>query len=236
MGIGMFSKTARRKHDFAFSPTYEFVGITFIMMQSGKVPGYFAFMQPFKINVWWGLLIVMLFSSVFIHLLDRWNPFMETIDKNMRFHVNESMWWSFGTITQAGGEFAPIMYPTRVYSVFYWFFAMVVTACYTGNLATFLVAQDQYIPVKHLDQMPSHNNLKWGTLKGSYMEEYIRHVNTIHDFTDLAQGLGYVKNYKEGTDKAMEGNYAFIGTNLLLQYHTGRSCKRCLWEVAVLNL
>ncbi|XP_064638543.1 glutamate receptor ionotropic, NMDA 1-like [Lineus longissimus] len=232
MAIGMISKTIRRKRDFDFTPAYEFVGITFTLKLSRRTPDLGAFMMPFKSHVWWGLLAVMLISCVFIYLLDRWNPFMEEIEPEKRFNMNESTWYSFGAITQAGGEFAPIMYPTRVYSIFYWFFALVVTACYTGNLASFLVEQDMSLNFGGISDIPHlakklKTNLKWGTLKGSYMEEHIRGNGSKNDLTDLAKRLNYDRNYKEGTDRAKKGGYAFIGTNLLLQYYAAKDpdCK-----------
>ncbi|XP_064639412.1 glutamate receptor 2-like [Lineus longissimus] len=217
--VGMISKTKIRKRDFDFSPAFEYVGVTYVRQKSQISVTIFGFMQPFDTSIWWGILGVFIISGLFIRALDYWNPFWNKVPHDHRFTIKESLWYSFGTVVQAGGNFAPKTAPLKVFSVFYWLFAWVLTACYTGNLASYLTEKYDIAPNKALGELVSESNLQWGTLKSSYMDTYVKSIND-DNFIKLSKKMTYVDNYKDGVDKVVQdGNFAFIGTNLLLHYY-----------------
>ena len=173
---------------------------------------------------------VTLLSGLFIRVLDYWNPYeQDDIPEDQRFNAKESLWYSFGAVSQGGSAFAAIMYPIRIFSVFYWFFALVICACYTGNLASFLTESYQLVPNMRLVELSERNSkgeyrYNWGTLMGSYSEDFIHGISRERaDAVVLSSRMKYTRGYEEGVRLAKESqNYAFIGNNLLLDYYAGK--------------
>jgi hypothetical protein len=216
VAIGMISKTKDRKHYFDFTPAFEYVGITYMAAKEEHPGSMFGFLKPFDTDLWWGMFTVFLLAGLFIRILDYWNPFLDVIEAENRFDINESLWYSFGAMSGAGGgDFAPFMYPTRVFTVFYWFFALIITASYTGNLASFLTEKYEILPTAKLSQLPYKHGYTWGTLKGSFMESYLNSMPG--EYATLAAKLEYVDDYQAGVEKVGKGKFAFIGNNLLLK-------------------
>ncbi|XP_064639194.1 uncharacterized protein LOC135494834 isoform X2 [Lineus longissimus] len=221
VAIGMISKTKERKHYFAFTPAFEYVGITYMALKEEHPGSMFGFLKPFDSNLWWGMFVVFILSAVFIRILDYWNPFYDAVPEENRFDINESIWYSFGVSSGAGGgDFAPMMYPTRVFTVFYWFFALIITASYTGNLASFLTEKYEILPTLTLSKLPFKKDYEFGTLKGSFMESYIRSMPG--NYKALAANLKYVDSYKHGVERVEDGKFAFVGNNLLLKNYEAK--------------
>jgi hypothetical protein len=225
----MISKSMLRSRFFDYSPPFEYVGLTY-MRQKYRYPAtIFNFMRPFEITIWFALLATVFLSAIFIYILEYWNPFMNKVDDGHKFNWSEVMWYSFGTVSGAGGSFAAIMYPTRVFSAFYWFFALILTASYTGNLASFLTESFEIEPDGSIEGLGFSNGVKWATLPDSYMDSFIR-GGTTAEYRRLVSEMNYVENYTAGVKLVQDDeNYVFIGNNLLLHYYEGKShLKDCM--------
>jgi hypothetical protein len=222
MAIGMISKTIQRSRYFDYTPPFDFVGFTYMRKKISSPPTYFNFMRPFELKVWYAILGTFFMSAIYIYTLEYWNPFFDQIDDDHRFSWKEVLWYSFGTISMAGGSFAPSLHPTRIFSVFYWFFALIVTASYTGNLASFLTETYDIIPSMSIEDLGTSHGLKWATVRQSYMDGVIRSEDS-DEYRRVAREMQYVENYTEGV--ALVGNTEstiFIANNLLLHHYEGK--------------
>ena len=128
IALGQFSITDEREKYFRFSSTFGYIQTTFIVRKRGVAQFYMQFARPFAHGVWYMIMLVMVLSAFYVCLLDAWNPFKDEIEAELRYDQKESIWYSFLTIFQVGAPFGAYMIPMRVYSVFYWFFAMVVVS------------------------------------------------------------------------------------------------------------
>ena len=178
--------------------------------------GYFQFTRPFTSDVWMALAAVMFSSAIYIYVMDKWNPFKDNIQPDTRFTGQESFWHSYMIITQVGAPFGAFVYPTRVFSVFYWFFALVVVGCYTGNLAGFLSQSRRSIPNIPWNDL-GHSKYRFGMLGNSSLSsEWSQGLLTQGLYSLIEERNDFVANYTEGVRRVKEEDYILFGTSIVM--------------------
>ncbi|XP_064639672.1 glutamate receptor 3-like isoform X2 [Lineus longissimus] len=247
LAVGMISKTKERMTEFQFSPGFAFTGITFIVHKQELKNVYFQFLRPFEMRIWGGIVAAWLFSSLLIYTFHRWDPFkdnlplkkkkkQEPVDEDApnytddrfardeRYNLKESFWYSYLTLAQLGTPFAAYSYPIRIYSVFYWFFALIVVACYTGNLASFLTESIFFHPHLTIKELLKEG-YDFGWMKSTSIEKFFVD-SPIWEYQEMNRELRrrktYAASYKHGLAMIKENtNFVFIATHLLLSYYEG---------------
>ena len=198
-----------------FSPSIGFASYTYMVRKSFYHNVYLQFIRPFNGEVWFALAAVMLCSGIYIYIMDKWNPFKDDIDPDARFTIRESFWHSY-LVTQVGAPFGAHVYPTRVYSVFYWFFALVVVGCYTGNLVSFLSAREPIIPNVSVNELPD-SELRYGLLINSSVSS--RFASNLHQakfYEKIVERGDFVNSYEEGARRVKEEGFILFGTSLVM--------------------
>ena len=218
LGIGQISITPERERvkSITFSPSFGYAGYTYMVHKTFYHNVFLQFTRPFTGIVWLALGTVMLCSGVYIYIMDKWNPFNDKIRQNRRYTARDSLWHSYLIITQVGAPFGAHVYPTRIYTVFYWFFALVVVGCYTGNLASFLTASDSIIPTISIDTLPESGK-RYGMLANSSVSSKYATGQRREKFYEKIKERGdFVKNYEDGVRRVKEENFILFGTSLVM--------------------
>ena len=179
---------------------------------------YIQFTRPFTATVWLALGAVMLWSGIYIYIMDKWNPFKDKVDSDTRFTGRESFWHSYLVITQIGAPFGAHVYPTRVFSVFYWFFALVVLGCYTGNLASFLSAAEPIIPDISINTLPDSGR-RYGVLTNSSVSSKYATPARHKFFEKIVERGDFVDSYEEGVRRVKEEDFILFGTSVVMTAH-----------------
>lgn len=65
-----------------------------------------------------------------------------------------------------GCEIAPKAVSTRVVSMIWWFFTLIIISSYTANLAAFLTVERMTSPIENADDLSKQTQIKYGTLYG----------------------------------------------------------------------
>ena len=186
------------------------------MVRKSVSTGYFQFTRPFTSDVWMALAAVMFSSAIYIYVMDKWNPFKDNIQPETRFTGQESFWHSYLIITQVGAPFGASVYPTRVFSVFYWFFALVVVGCYTGNLAGFLSESEKRMPNIPWDDL-GQSSFRFGMLRNSSLSsEWSQGLYSQTLYSLIEQRGDFVANYSEGVRRVKEENFILFGTSIVM--------------------
>ena len=74
----------------------------------------------------------------------------------------------------------------------WWFFCIIVTASYSGNLIAHLTVVTDQVPFDTLRQMAETENIKWGTVDGTSMITYLQVERFV--FLTRSQGLISFRN------------------------------------------
>ena len=219
IALGQFSVSEERRQYFDFTSSIGYLGYTYVVRKRERFNFYMQFTKPFEAKVWVYLCATMVFAAAYIYVIESWNPFSEEVPPDNRFTMRESVWYSYLTMSQAGAPFGARRLPTQVFSVFYWFFALVVVGCYTGNLASFLTRTTFQRPLFDIYNLEA-SEFKYGMLDGSsvidHLQDNYRHLN----LTAVRENNGFVDSYEQGIERVMSENYVLFGTSTVLTWHT----------------
>ncbi|XP_037958822.1 ionotropic receptor 21a [Teleopsis dalmanni] len=194
----------------------------FITLASKALPKYRAIMGPFQWPVWVALIGVYLgaiFPIVFTdrltlsHLIGNWGE------------MENMFWYVFGMFTNSltfSGKYSwgsSEKTSTRLLIGAYWFFTIIITACYTGSIIAFVT-----LPA-FPDTVDSVLDLlglffRVGTLDNGGWESWFQ--NSTHFSTaKLYRKMEFVGSFEEGIGNVTQSffwNYAFLGSKAQLEY------------------
>ncbi|CAG2066205.1 unnamed protein product, partial [Timema podura] len=140
-------------------------------MPTKEAPKLFSFMSPFSTTVWAYMLSVYMGVSFLLYLMGRISPYEWTnpypcIDEpeelENQFSLNNSMWFTIGSLMQQGSEIAPIAVSTRMVAGIWWFFTLIMVSSYTANLAAFLTIESNSSPFEDVTGLANQNVIKYG--------------------------------------------------------------------------
>ena len=69
-------------------------------------------------------------------------------------------------LSSSGGPWLPDNQSSRVMIGSFWFFAIIITATYTGNLIAFLAVSNVKLPFETLAELAAQSKVSWGTAEG----------------------------------------------------------------------
>ena len=76
------------------------------------------------------------------------------------FSLANSFWFTIGSLMQQGSDVAPMALSTRLLAGVWFFFAMIVIASYTANLAAFLTVETLERPITSAEDLAAQTEIK----------------------------------------------------------------------------
>ena len=73
-----------------------------------------------------------------------------------------------------GSFYKPVSTSARIVFVSYWLACIIITATYTGNMVAFLSVSRPVLPFMTLEEMTQQSVYKYGTLGGTFIQEYLQ--------------------------------------------------------------
>jgi len=133
---------------------------------------YLNFLLPFEYEVWLVILAVVIFSSVTYQFLEYIGVDSDIKEKSFRKWTMRNLYRSFINIT---GNYAyePTTLGGKVFGFFFAFWAMLIVAAYTANLATILVVENLPAPTIVDVHDAISQRLRICVYKGTYANEYL---------------------------------------------------------------
>ncbi|XP_041802022.1 probable glutamate receptor [Chelmon rostratus] len=243
---GMIGEVIRGEADLAVAPLTltavreQFVDMTTPFMQTGigfimrkdvaSEESTFSLLSPFSTDMWVGVLIAFLLTGLCIFLVGRISPteWAEPDTEEHSFTLLHSFWYITGALTLQGAGPHPKALSGRLISAIWWLFAVLLLACYFGNLKSLLHSNSKRVSIKDFEDLANQDVIDYGTVKpGSTMLFFKNSNNPVYRriYQHMERKKSFVSSTEEGVRRAQEGNFAFIGEAASLDLAVARYCK-----------
>uniref|UniRef100_A0A1B6CLB4 Glutamate receptor n=2 Tax=Clastoptera arizonana TaxID=38151 RepID=A0A1B6CLB4_9HEMI len=241
LAIADITITREREKDVDFTSPFMNLGISILYKKPQKTPpSLFSFLSPFSPEVWWYVIAAYIGVSLLLFVMARispleWtNPYPcieEPESLENQFSLNNSFWFSLGSILQQGSEIAPIATSTRLAASVWWFFTLIMVSSYTANLAAFLTVEGKSVAFKSIEDLANQNPpvIKFGAKKGGSTANFFRDSNSstyqkiwqyMHENMDEVM----TSSNEDGVNRVLNDKYAFFMESTSIEYEVERKC------------
>ncbi|XP_075245483.1 uncharacterized protein LOC142339366 [Convolutriloba macropyga] len=216
-----------------FTASYMDYGVSILIPRPKKTTSIFGFLEPLTVQVWICISVATFAVGLMLFVLSRLSPFSRfNLMGTDEFSFNNAMWFALASLMQQGGDATPLSISGRILGTFWWFFTLIIIATYTANLAAFLTVTRMETPIESLDDLAEQTKMPYGTVSPSSLAEFFRSqasVDSVYEkiwtYMDTSDPSPMVKSAIEGFNRVLEGNYAFLWDDPVLQYQRKLHCK-----------
>ena len=114
----------------------------------------------------------------------------------------------------------------------WWFFALIMLASYTANLAAFLTMERMDASIEGAEDLAKQSKIKYGTVAGGSTMKFFQDSNfstyqRMWTAMESARPSVFTKSNDEGRDRVLKGKrmYAFIMESTPIEFITERYCE-----------
>lgn len=122
-------------------------------------------------------------------------------------------------------------YETSVVAGLWWFFALIMLASYTANLAAFLTMERMDATIDSAEDLAKQSKIKYGAVKGGSTMKFFQDSNfSIYQRMwanmESARPSVFTSSNDEGRERVAKGKrlYAYLMESTSLEYITERNC------------
>lgn len=115
----------------------------------------------------------------------------------------------------------------------WWFFALIMRAAYTANLAAFLTKEGMDSTIESVQELADQSTVKYGAVLEGATLAFFQHSNVslyqkMYNIMEssVATGSVYTKSNNQGAERVVKSKkkYAFFMENSLIDYFIERNC------------
>ncbi|RZF41431.1 hypothetical protein LSTR_LSTR000145 [Laodelphax striatellus] len=241
LAIADITITREREQDADFTMPFMNLGISLLYKKPMKEPpSLFSFLSPFSYEVWGYMIAAYIGVSILLFFMARispaeWtNPYPcieEPDNLENQFSLNNSLWFTIGSLMQQGSEIAPIAISTRLTASIWWFFTLIMVSSYTANLAAFLTVETSYSPIRNVEDLANHKTIRYGAKAGGSTANFFRDSNhsTYQKMWQFMKENPSVmtSSNEEGVRRVNDPDedYAFLMESTSIEYEVERKCE-----------
>jgi len=100
------------------------------------------------------------------------NPDSEV--KQNQFTLNNSWWITTGSVMRQGSDVNPQSPSTRLITLVWAFFTLIIISSYTANLAAFLTVQRLQSPIESVEDLSKQTAIKYGAQRSGSTENFFK--------------------------------------------------------------
>nr|AWT23321.1 IR14 [Hycleus phaleratus] len=148
------------------------------------------------------------------------------------WNLKNCFWLTLGSILGQGCDILPKGISTRMVTGMWWFFSMIMSACYTANLAAFLTMERMGPTIKSAEDLASQTKIKYGCVRGGATSSFFKdsNVTTYHKMwvsMESADPSVFEKSNDDGVKRVLSsrGAYAFLMESSTIEYEMARHCE-----------
>ena len=138
-------------------------------------------MDPFTTDVYIYTLLVFVLVTLIIYVLARFSPnqweeppncVKDPEEYENQYTFLNSFWFTLGALMQQGSDVAPIALCVRFAAGMWFFFALIMIASYTANLAAFLTVETLERPIESVEDLANQNEIGYGAVNGGSTSKF----------------------------------------------------------------
>ncbi|XP_069985019.1 glutamate receptor ionotropic, kainate 2 isoform X2 [Penaeus vannamei] len=242
LAIGDLTITYEREHAVDFTMPWMNLGISILYRKpTKKPPNLFSFLSPLSLDVWLYMATAYLGVSLLLFVLARLSPYewitsfpcREEEEKSMenQFSLNNSLWFTMGSLLQQGTDQQPKAVSTRIVAGIWWFFTLIMISSYTANLAAFLTVERMESPIESAEDLAKQTKIKYGSMYGGstwnfFSSSEVPTYQRMFSFMESQNPSVYTKSNEEGMKRVLKGDgqYAYMMESSSIEYITERYC------------
>ena len=146
-----------------------------------------------------------------------------------QFTAWNSLWFAVGTLMQQGSDINPKALSTRLVGGVWWFFTLIIISSYTANLAAFLTVEKVDLTITNAEELANQSKTSYGVFKGGSTMNFFKEsrIDTYKRMWKVMQSnpeISFVKSNKEGIDRVLSKDYAYLMESPLIDYEIQRNC------------
>ncbi|XP_076446170.1 glutamate receptor ionotropic, kainate 3-like [Babylonia areolata] len=236
MSVAPLSINSDREEAVDFTKPFMTRHLSVLMRVPHRETSYLEFMTPVSPVVWICTLLAFIVVSLVLCVLEKIcsHFFFSSPDANANVNPSpntprEALWFMFGSVLAGNTDSAPITTAGRILSATWWFFAMVMIACYTANLAAFLTVKKINTPIRSVMDLAQQTHIKYGTVKSSGVVGFFKNTNNHYfgkmwNYMSEIEADSMVDNTSVAVAKVKEEDYAFIWDSTVIKYQAMKDC------------
>merc|ERR1719376_251788 len=97
---------------------------------------------------------------------------MDPEELSNQFNLSNSSWFVIGALMQQGSDIVPISLCVRFASGMWYFFALIMIASYTANLAAFLTVETLERPIESVEDLAAQQMIGYGAVNGGSTSKF----------------------------------------------------------------
>ncbi|KAG0727110.1 Glutamate receptor ionotropic, kainate 4 [Chionoecetes opilio] len=142
------------------------------------------------------------------------------------------LWFASTVLMQQGQEVVPSSGVARVVFGLVWVSSVILYAAYTSNLVSHFTVTRLSLPVNNLQELVS-SDYTFGMRTGSVYIDNLKASNSgvyqiaSHKLQSFGTSV-FMPTYEDALEKTLQGSYAFIGDNVVLDYYQRKDCNLVL--------
>ncbi|XP_070198239.1 glutamate receptor ionotropic, kainate 2-like isoform X2 [Littorina saxatilis] len=228
LALAPFQMSAQRSTVVDFTKPFMTKGTTVVIRTPEQHPGIFQFLMPLSKLVWSAIFMAFIAISLTLFGVSRVNS-----DRHAKYthNLRESFWYIWGTLLRGSLNGSPRAISSRIVSIAWWFFCLIVTSIYTANLAAFLTITIDDTGITSASDLSRQDYYEYGTVEGSQTETFFKHTNMSH-YADMWAHMStlnpesMVRRVEDGFERVRKAKepYAFIWDSPTIRHKISNDC------------
>lgn len=226
--------TAVRANAISFTKPFLQTGIGILLKKEASSEGsyLFGFLNPFSKELWIGIVISYVITSLCLFLVGRLSPceWAEPSSEKNQYTLLNSLWFGMGAVTLQGVEPQPKSVSARIIAVIWWLFSITLLAAYIASFASYVNnSKEQTLNIETFADLLKQNKVEFGTLANSSTFNFFKNSKNptfrmIYEYMDKRKDRVLVKTFSEGIQRVRESNYAFLGESVSQDFVVAKHC------------
>ncbi|XP_068096791.1 probable glutamate receptor [Hyperolius riggenbachi] len=234
LAVAPLTITVVRENAISFSTPFMQTGIGILLKKDATSGGsyLFGFLSPFSKELWIGIIVSYLITSLCLFLVGRLSPceWTDPSNEQNKFTFLNSLWYGIGAFTLQGAEPQPKALSARIIAVIWWLFSITLLAAYIGSFASYINNNTNSAPnIQSFEDLLKQDKIEFGTLRNSSTFNFFKNSKNptyrmIYEYMDKKKDQVLVKSFSEGVQRVRKSNYAYLGESISQDFVVAKHC------------
>ncbi|KAM5140320.1 putative glutamate receptor [Mantella aurantiaca] len=236
LAVAPLTITSMREKVISFTKPFMQTGIGILLKKDATAAAershLFWFLSPFSKELWIGIIISYVITSLCLFLVGRLSPceWTEPGNEQNQFTLLNSLWYGVGAFTLQGAEPQPKALSARIIAVIWWVFSITLLAAYIGSFASYINSNTNHTPdIQTVENLLKQDKLEFGTMDNSSTFNFFKYSKNpvfqlIYEYMEKRKDRVLVRSFSEGVQRVRDSNFAFLGESISQDFVVAKHC------------